>query len=133
MELKVMRVFKKDTYTIGNFFIDNVWLCNTLEDKVRIINNDCSMKIYGQTAIPEGKYNVEIVWWEKHQKFYPIIKNVPCFEGILIHAGSSIIDTDGCILIGFNKEKGKLQGGLLIMEEIRKRLKDQKDITITIE
>jgi hypothetical protein len=132
MEILVKRIFK-GSYTIGHMYIDDAYFCDTLEDKVRIVNNDCSMKVYGETAIPEGYYKVEMMWWNKHQNWYPHIMNVPCFEGILIHSGTVIEDTQGCILVGRNKEKGKVVGGMLCMDRLREILKDQKDINIKIE
>ena len=54
IQLRLERVIKTDTYTIGNLYIDDDFFCNTLEDTCRIVNNDCSLKIYGETAIPEG-------------------------------------------------------------------------------
>lgn len=123
--ITVKRIYKSPIYTIGHMYIDDNYLCDTLEDACRIINNDCSLKVYGETAIPEGQYEVELIWWEKHKNYYPHIKKVPCFSGILIHSGSTILDSEGCILVGFNKEKGKLQGGMLIMNQLRDYLKDK--------
>lgn len=132
MKLKLQRIFRGDKYTIGKFYIDNVYFCDSLEDTCRIINGDCSMKIYGQTAIPEGDYHVEYIWWDKHQKFYPHIKDVPCFTGIMIHSGINQDDTEGCILLGVNDVKGQLHNGLIHMDRLRNKLKDEKNITIEI-
>ena len=111
MELVVQRRFKGPDYTIGSFFVDDEKLCDTLEHVCRIVNNDCSMKIFGETAIPEGRYQVEILWWDKHQNYYPHVMNVPCFEGILIHGGLTASDSEGCILVGENTIKGELTNG----------------------
>lgn len=35
MELKLNRVSKQYTYTIGKLFIDGVYFCDTMEDKDR--------------------------------------------------------------------------------------------------
>src|SRR5664279_42472 len=100
INLLLERVIKTEDYTIGNLSIDGEFFCNTLEDTCRIKSNDCSMKIYGQTAIPEGVYDVEWMWWEKHKNWYLHILNVPCFEGILIHSGVTVNDTEGCPCVG---------------------------------
>ena len=43
MELKLKRIFKGDTYTIGNLLIDGKYFCDTLEDTDR--NLSSSMKL----------------------------------------------------------------------------------------
>ena len=133
VNLKVKRVFKGADYTIGDFYINDVFLCNTLEDTVRIVNGDCSMKIYGKTAIPEGTYEVELIWWDKHQNWYPHIKDVPCFEGILIHGGISASDTLGCILVGDNSSKAELTNCRFYQDKINVAIKSQTDVVITVE
>ena len=35
MKIKVKRYDFKDTYTVGRMYIDDVYFCYTLEDKVR--------------------------------------------------------------------------------------------------
>ena len=34
--------------------------------------------------------------------------NVPGFSGILIHVGNTAVDSAGCILVGYNRTKGKV-------------------------
>ena len=40
----------------------------------------------------------------KNKGLYPKLIEVPYFEGIYIHTGSSDKDTDGCILVGNYKD-----------------------------
>ena len=35
MEIKIKRIARKATYTIGKMYIDGVYFCDTLEDKDR--------------------------------------------------------------------------------------------------
>ena len=35
MQLTLRRTYKKDTYTIGNLYVDGLWVCSTMEDKDR--------------------------------------------------------------------------------------------------
>ena len=44
--------------------------------------------------------------------------NVPFFDGILIHCGNTKEDTDGCILVGENNEKGKVNNSRVIFKKL---------------
>lgn len=115
INLRLERRFFADDYTIGTLWINNVWFSDTLEDRVRDYNRDGDLdddgedKIYGQTAIPYGRYRISIVFWAKHQIYVPYLHHVTAFSGILIHGGRSAKDTLGCILIGENTVKGELR------------------------
>ena len=82
-------------------------LCDTLEPTWRDYEHG-AYKMKGRSAIPEGRYPVVITWSEKFKQWLPILVGVPMFEGIRIHAGNTVKDTTGCILVGENKEKGKV-------------------------
>ena len=86
--------------TLGKLYFDNVYICDTLEDTDRHLENLTTKKVYSQTAIPRGTYSMSLVYWEKHANYYPLLKSVPRFSGIMIHGGSSPKDTLGCILVG---------------------------------
>ena len=72
-------------------------LCLTLEDVVRE-----GPKVYGQTAIPFGRYEVRMRATSKFGTT-PELLDVPGFTGILIHAGNHRGDTLGCILTGMSR------------------------------
>jgi hypothetical protein len=40
MKLTLKRIALRDTYTIGKLYIDDVYFCDTLEDKVRDLNKN---------------------------------------------------------------------------------------------
>ena len=111
--LTVNRKWKKEEYTIGNMMVDSLFFSNTLEDKVR--NGE---KVQGRTAIPAGKYKIRMdvvspkfknrAWAKPYGGVVPRLVDVPRFEGVLIHPGNTAADTDGCILVGVNKAKGKV-------------------------
>ena len=103
MKVTVKRTFKGAEYTIGKLYIDDNYYCDTLEDVVRK-----GQKVYGKTAIPAGTYKVKKSFSPRFQKILPEILNVPGFTGVRIHAGNTAEDTDGCILLGLNKVKGKV-------------------------
>ena len=70
MELKLVRKYCKETYTIGHLYViengKTIWVGDTLEDKVRDYNKDGDLldegetKVYGQTCIPYGKYVIDM-------------------------------------------------------------------------
>lgn len=55
-----------------------------------------------QTLIPEGTYMLRLTYSPKFRRQLPIISNFQVSEnrGIRIHAGNSVEDSSGCILIG---------------------------------
>ena len=124
MNILIDRKWKKDSYTIGCMYIDGTFFSNTLEDKDRGLTSTMTLeeikknKKKGETAIPTGTYNVrmDIVspkyskqsWFLKNcnGSRMPRLENVPGYEGVLIHAGNTAKDTDGCILVGKNDVKG---------------------------
>lgn len=124
MELLLERKWCKQDYTIGRLYINKEFFCNTLEDTVRDINKngtfDCGeFKISGHTAIPYGEYEVTLDIVSPKFSKYPFYKevcngklprllNVPNFDGVLIHCGSTADNSAGCILVGNNTIKGGL-------------------------
>lgn len=94
--IDVVRYLPSEKSTIGNMSFNGVFIANTLEDVVR----PKGIKIYGATAIPEGNYEVTMHYWAKYDDYYPMLMNVPNFEGILIHAGVNQDHTEGCLLVG---------------------------------
>lgn len=138
MRLKLERKYLKETYTIGNLYIDGKFFCNTVEDKVRDLNKDGDLldpgetKVYGETAIPYGTYEVEVTYSPKFRRDLPLIKNVPHFEGIRIHRGNWATDSHGCPIVGENKVKGGVINSTPYEEKLTQILKETKE-KITIE
>jgi len=108
------RHYLGETYTIGKLYNGKDYLCDTLEDKVRDLNKDGDLddpgegKIFGETAIPFGRYRVILTWSPKFKRLMPEILLVKHFTSIRIHAITTEKDTLGCIGVGENKIKGKL-------------------------
>jgi hypothetical protein len=96
MELTLNRIFLGSSATIGELWVNDTHLCDTLEDRVRPEGE----KIYGKTAIPEGIYEMVLSYSPRFKKILPEILNVPNFTGIRIHCGNSSADSSGCILVG---------------------------------
>ena len=144
MELLADRRWPKATYTIGNLYVDSVLECNTLEDTDRGLTSDMplasirSIKVYGETAIPKGRYRVRMdvvspkylgVKWYKDLTggYMPRLENVPGFESILIHPGSTALDSLGCLLVGRNTVKGKVTSSRDTFEKLYKKMKKAHD------
>lgn len=113
-------------YTRSRFFINGQHECYGVEDEKR------SVKVKGETCVPDGVYNLSLRYSPKFSKsFYmnPVdfslitrgdylaaparypeykeheliwITNVPNFEYVLLHWGNTDDDTDGCYIVGSN-------------------------------
>jgi len=142
MEFKVRRKYLGESYTIGDFYIDDKLICNTLEDKVRDLNKDGDLlddgeaKVYGETAIPYGRYKVVYKFSPHFGRKLPRLLDVPHFEGILIHNGSNASHTKGCIILGENNVKGKVLNStkymLLVCDLMNKADINKEETWITI-
>ena len=113
MKLTLKRIALRPTYTIGKLYIDDVYFCDTIEDTVRDINKNGKFdngekKIHSKTAIPYGTYEIKWTYSPRFKKYTPQLMNVPSFEGIRIHAGNTSADTEGCLILGENKQVGKV-------------------------
>lgn len=127
MDIILHRSFLGKDYTIGHIYIGGSVFCDTIEDVDRDIDQTTPLahirqkKVYGNTAIPTGRYKVELSPSPKYQKkaltdsyfrqyanTMPHLLNVPGFSGILIHPGTTEKDTEGCVIVGRNLVKGKI-------------------------
>ena len=138
MRLKLKRVALNETYTIGKLYINDEYFCDVLEDKVRDFNKDGDLldkgeaKVYGKTAIPYGTYTIELTYSNRFKKILPLIENVPGFSGIRIHPGNTSEDTEGCLLVGFNTQKGMVTKSIDTFKKLMIRLVDAEEMKETI-
>lgn len=147
MKLTLKRIALKPTYTIGKLYIDDNYFCDTLEDTVRDLNKDGKFdngekKIKGKTAIPYGTYEIttnvvssrfkDRVWAKPYGGKIPRLINVPSFDGVLLHPGSSAEDTSGCLLVGKNTIVGRLTDSQKTFHALMQKIKNQKNLTIEI-
>ena len=103
MKLRIIRDKFTDKSTIGKLYVDSPYVfCNTLEDVDRRLENG-GEKVYGQTCIPRGTYDVVIDYSNRFKERMPHILNVPQFDGIRIHIGNTDKNTEGCILVGVTR------------------------------
>lgn len=137
--LKVKRLYKKEKYTIGKMYLNNQYVCDTLEDTDRGLTNDMSIeeikakKVYGETAIPTGTYKLIVDWSLKYQKNMPHILDVKGFDGIRIHSGNIAKDSLGCILVGKNREVGKVLDSRNTYNYLMDLIRPYDNIKIVIE
>lgn len=106
MENKIIRVSQGKQSTLSQLYINGIFQCYLLEDKIREI------KIASQTAIPTGVFELKLNTWgaknvsykkafgKLHQGMIEIF-GLPNFSFVYIHTGNTIKETAGCPLCGF--------------------------------
>ena len=118
---------KGDRNIIGDLFVDGVFFCHTLEDEKRADG----LKVYGETAIPSGTYNVILNRSNRFKRIMPLLLDVPKFKGIRIHGGNTSKDSHGCPLVAFNTDYKKIWG--TAEKKLTAKLKEGENLTISIE
>ena len=124
MEITVERKYKKPAYTIDKWYINGVFFSDGLEDPDRGLTSTMTLeeinkkKVYGQTAIPTGTYEINMNtvspkfkdrnWAKPYGGKLPRLLDVKGYEGVLIHVGNKAEDSLGCILCGKNTKRGQL-------------------------
>lgn len=138
MEIKLVRIAFKDTYTIGKLYVDGTYFCDVLEDNDRGLDSSMTeseilkRKVKGQTAIPTGHYKIDITYSPKYKRMMPILLDVKGFSGIRIHSGNTAKDTEGCLIVGKNKKVGMVLESRDTYQRLFKMMQGQKEITIDI-
>lgn len=123
MEILVDRRWKKNKYTIGISYINGVRFSETLEDRDRGLKSSMyeteikARKVYGETAIPTGTYELKMTyspkfanrpWAQKYGGKVIQIMDVKGFTGVRIHPFNTPEESLGCIAVGRNLETGKV-------------------------
>ena len=157
MRLILKRTFKGPEYTIGKLYRESnghmIYLCDTLEPidrglkKTHPLASIKAKKVPGKTAIPYGTYAITLkvqspkfrlrYWARFCDGYLPTILGVPGFDRVLIHVGNTVGETQGCVLVGFNRAKGKVLDSAATFEKVYGYLKDADDrgenLSITVE
>lgn len=110
MEIVSKCIQRRPSRTVSRVLVDGFKLCYAIEDVIRDRDTDgdgdvdavdvAKFKVYGQTAIPAGRYRVTL---EESPKYGPdtiTINNVPGFEYIRAHTGNDETHTEGCQILG---------------------------------
>lgn len=88
--LNLCRLNSDESPTEGVLSIGKTDICHTLE----------LPKLADIVCIPTGKYELKLTYSKRFNKVLPEVMNVKGRTGIRIHAGNSVNDTAGCILVG---------------------------------
>jgi hypothetical protein len=112
-KIQLKRIDPQNGYTGGELYINGAYFCDVLEDEAR----PDGVKIYGETCIPAGVYKAEVTYSNKFKRNLILIKDVPGFTGIRIHAGNRAKDTLGCPLVGV-RVKDALKYGSRAFEDV---------------
>jgi len=103
--IKLLRIAEGTNTTLGQLYINNLFQCYILEDKIR------EHKIPGETAIPAGQYQLGLNstagmnakyksrYNQMHQGMVEI-RGIPNFTLVFFHIGNYHTDTRGCLLTG---------------------------------
>lgn len=154
MKLTLKRIAKKPTYTIGRLYVDGKYFSDTIEDKDRGLAQSMSLeeikskKVYGETAIPSGTYNIDMntvspkfkerSWAKPYGGKVPRLLNVKGFDGVLIHSLNKASESLGCVGVGKNTVVGMVTDSVNTFKKLMDNYlvpasKRGEDITITIE
>ncbi len=103
MNLQIERKIFLPDRTLGGLYTNDHWGYWVLEDTDRHLETG-GIKIPKLTAIPRGKYKVTISWSNRFRRLMPHILDIPQFTGVRIHIGNYPGDTDGCPIIGMERD-----------------------------
>lgn len=143
MRILLQRHALKAGYTIGRMEINGRYFCDTLEDTDRGLRESmtedeiAALKVKGATAIPTGTYRIDMQTRSpRFGRVLPRLVSVKGYAGVLIHSGNTADDTEGCILVGLNRERGKLIGSRLklgrLLVLLREAQAEGEEIELTI-
>ena len=104
MEIDIILLEQTPDSTLSQVRIDGKFFCFALEDGFR------EPKVHGETRIPHGRYPVikrtvgkffALYARKFRHEFALELKGVANFLYILLHIGNTVMDTDGCVLVGY--------------------------------
>jgi hypothetical protein len=136
MLISVNRFYFGDKFTIGKLFLEDEYICYTLEDKVREVRdaNVSEWKVNKHTAIPMGKYLVTLTKSRRFGIYLPLIHNVKGFTGVRIHKGNTSANTEGCLLVGmtWNGSADFVGSSAIAFEKLMSKIDWSKEIWLEI-
>ena len=140
MNLLLKRFQFTDISTIGKLYVDGNFICYTLEDKDRGLNQNMSLleikakKIFGITAIPYDDYKVKLTMSNRFGRLMPEVLNVKGYSGIRIHRGNTAADSLGCPIVGFKFDKNTVYESTAAEAALMRLLNEAKgEINLSID
>lgn len=119
--LVLKRIFQNDKYTIGKLYLNDTYLCDTLEPP-KYVNHPC---------IEKGTYRIGYQYSNKFGRNMPFLLNVNGRVGIMIHTGNYPKDTQGCILVGRNLAKGSVSNSKQTFQNVNSIIQGVVNLTGT--
>jgi hypothetical protein len=120
-QVTMKRISNNERYCISHVYVgsEDEYFCDAIEDTVRDVNHNGvfdngEQKVNEGTAIPCGRYYVAFrktglpIGAKARYGSIPLLHNVPHFTLIRIHNGETEQNSAGCIILGLNKEKGRV-------------------------
>ena len=135
MQLRLIREPSVNGATHGVLFLDGHYACFTMEDQLREQPGQPveAWKIPAQTAIPQGRYKVIVTQSQRFGRPLPLLVDVPGFTGIRIHPGNGPLDTEGCILVGKDRQPGRVLQSRLAFSDLFAQIQAADDRWMVIE
>lgn len=119
--LVLKRIFQNDKYTIGKLYLNDTYLCDTLEPP-KYVNHPC---------IDKGTYRIGYQYSNKFGRNMPFLLSVNGRVGIMIHPGNYPKDTQGCILVGRNLQKGSVSNSKKTFDNVNSIIQGVVNLTGT--
>jgi hypothetical protein len=126
----------REGYTLGQLFQagDSERICYTLEDQDRHLE-DGNGKLYGKTAMPLGRFELELYNSPKHGTV-PLFQRVPGFSFTEMHRANHAEELLGCVAVGDERTSDgvcKCQPALnRVVAEMRQAKEDGRQVFCTI-
>lgn len=117
--LVLKRIFQNDKYTIGKLYLNDTYLCDTLEPP-KYVNHPC---------IDKGTYRIGYQYSNKFGRNMPFLLSVNGRVGIMIHQGNYPKDTQGCILVGRNLQRGSVSNSKKTFENVNSIIQGVVNLT----
>lgn len=134
MKIVSTRIHFTEYACFSEVTVDGEFECYLLEDTDRKLESG-GTKIYAQTAIPRGTYEIVITRSPRFKKDLVLFVNVPGFMGVRMHPGNKPNDSEGCVLPGtsIDVEKNWISGSRIahdaLFDKIKKALQAGEQVT----